>query len=662
VNHRLRLILIAVAVFAWAGIVLSRLVNIQWQRSEELRERAERQYQTRIELTPKRGTIYDRRGRVLAINVDAPSVYAVPDEIENPEAAAAALGAALGMRESEVLQLLNRRSGFVWIRRKITPEQQQRVRELGMRGIHFVTESKRFYPGGRLAGHVLGFAGIDNNGLAGLEYQFDGYLRGQPGLVIGIRGAKGGYPFSAGKVLRHPTGGNDMTLTLDSAIQFIVEEELRAAVERTGSASGTAIVMDPATGAILAMANMPDYDPNSFSEAAADLMRNRAVVDAYEPGSTFKIVTAAAALEAGLVEMDEMIDCGAGQIQIGNRPVRDHRVFYQLPFREVIERSSNVGTIRVGLRAGNERLWRMADAFGFGRGTGIDLPAENHGVLRPTRRWSDVSIGAISIGQEVSANPVQILLMAAAVANGGYWVRPHVVAAVRDAEGRVVYEAEVSGRRILEPATVGRLRELTRGVVERGSGRLAAIPGIAAAGKTGTAEKSVPGAGYIEGAYVASFLGYLPAERPRAAVLCLLNEPRGPYYGGDVAAPLFAAIGERVARELEMPFRDQESIIRLPPSNPLPAVLEEDLGSRRAPPQGRPLRRTLAQPAARMIMPDLRGLGLREALARLAELGIVPTVEGSGAVVAQTPAPGEPVGGGAALRCGGTGIALDRGS
>ena len=652
-KHRNRLIFIAVLVFAWAGLLISRLVTLQVFRSEELSDRAERQYQQKVVLTPKRGTVFDRNGRTMAINVDAPSLYAIGADVTDPAAAAAALSPILGRPKAEIERILSQRKGFTWLQRKIGVEQRESIEALGIDGLHFVTESKRVYPAGRLACHVLGFAGIDNDGLAGLEYEYDEYLRGQPGLMLGIRGAKGGYLFSAGKIVTRPTGGHDVTLTLDYRVQNAVEAELGPAVEAARAHSGTVIVMDHESGEILAMANYPDFDPNDYGRFDAFARKNRAVVDAYEPGSTFKIVTTAAALELNLVDLAEVIDCGNGAISIGSRVIRDHHSYDELPFREVFEKSSNVGVIRIGLRLEEQRLHEMAAAFGYGSQCGIDLPAENPGLLRPVSKWTEGSIGSISIGQEVSANPVQILLMGAAVANGGYWVKPYIVASVTEADGRVDYTAQPERRRIFSERTAALLREMTRGVVLSGTGEQAEIAGIPVAGKTGTGEVSAPRGGYIPGAYLSSFLGYLPYDKPRLTMICMIDRPKGKYYGGDVAAPLFRSIGERLARVLEIDSLNQDYAV-------LDGIPQEENGGYPAA-TGRPAKRVLSQPDSALVMPNLSGLSLREAIALLAEIGIVPVVEGEGGrVVGQTPSPGEPIGGRTVIRCGGTGIADNR--
>lgn len=650
-NHRLRLIFIAVAIFAWAGFIFSRLYSLQVTDSKEFRLRAERQYQSRIKLNPKRGVIYDSRGRILAINVDAPSVYAIPDEIANPEATAKELAPLLELKESQLIKTLEKKSSFVWVKRKISKDIKKKINALGLSGIKFVTESKRIFPGGRLASHVIGFVGIDNDGLAGLEYQYDRYLKGSPGLMLGIRGAKRGYNFSAGKVVKQPTGGMDIQLTLDSRLQYIVEEELKAQVIATGSESGTVVIMDPHSGAILAMANYPDFDPNDFAASGRFARKNRAVVDAYEPGSTFKLLVAAAALDAGLVSPEDKFDCEYGQITIGNRLIRDHEAFGILTFREIIEHSSNVGAIKVGYLIGNQRLWKIADLLGYGKGTGIDLPGENQGILRPTSRWSQNSYGSISIGQEVSGNSVQILQNIAFVANGGYWVKPYVVAEIRDLDGRVSYRAKQERKKVTTKKTVAILKELTRGVVVSGSGKLAEIPLVHSAGKTGTGEIAGAGEGYIPGAYLASFTGYMPAEDPQMVMVCLLDKPKGEHYGGKIAAPLFASIGTRIATEEDM-FGKKPSTVLASDIQPDSNMTQQVSGEQDF--QGK---RTLSHPAAALIMPDLKGLSLKQAVARLARLGVIPRIEGSGPVVSQTPAAGQPIGGLTMIKCGGMGVA-----
>ena len=653
-NHRLRLIIIAVVMFAWAGIIFSRLFVLQYQKYDEFSDRAIRQYQSKIKLNPKRGTIFDRDGKILAINVDVPSVYAIPEEIENPAEVAATLAPILDLSKNFLEKRLARKSSFVWLKRKVEPEIKTAIEEHDFRGIAFVTESKRMYPFSNLASHVLGFVGIDNDGLAGVEYSYDTYLKGNEGMMLGIRGAKRGYDFSSGKVIKQPTGGNDIQLTINSRIQFIVEQEIKKHAETTGAESITVVAMDPFTGEMLAMANYPDYDPNRIGDYDDFARKNRAVVDAYEPGSTFKIITAAAAFEANVVTLDDMFDCENGSIAIGGRVIRDHNPFGVMSFREVMEHSSNVGTIKVGALVGEDRLWNMADKFGYGHGTGIDLPGENRGILRPTSKWSANSYGSIAIGQEVSGSPVQILQNISIVANGGYWIKPYIVANVRDSSGKVVFQHNLESRKIVSDSTIDLLKDITKGVVTTGGGTLASIQGIQAAGKTGTGEIAAPGRGYIPGAYLASFAGFFPFDEPRVAMLCIVVRPKGKYYGGQIGAPLFAAISEKIANELELRRSDQYHIVA--------DILQNDsnLTHRTTAEQVTWKKRVVPDYKQSLIMPNVMGLDLKSAVARLAEFGVIPRVVGNGKVTRQFPQAGQTVNDETVLYCGGTGVALNR--
>lgn len=651
-NHRLRLIIIAVFIFAWAGLLYSRLFSLQISRHEEFSQKARQQHLRRIELTPKRGTIHDRNGKILAININTPSVYVDPAEIEDPGRVISAAVDILGLDESDVREAVESGGRFVWLKRKAAQEEWDELEKLELKGVNAVTESKRLYPGSSLASHVLGFVNVDNKGQAGVEYSYDSYLRGQPGVMLSIRGAKHGYQFSEGTVLKEPTGGNDIYLTLDSRIQQIVEEELAAHLQLTGAQSATVIVMDPYNGEIHALANMPDFDPNSrFTATQRFARKNRAVVDAYEPGSTFKIITAAAAFERGVVSPEDTFDCQMGSITIGSRTIRDHHPFGVLSFREIIEHSSNVGTIKVAGILGEKPLWDMARRFGYGSGTGIDLPGENPGILRPVERWSPNSYGSISIGQEVSGNPVQISLNAAVIANGGYWVRPHVLLKIERSGEKGPLVPEIEKRKIVEDDVVQTLQELMQGVVSNGGGERAQVEGIAVAGKTGTGEIAQPGKGYVEGEYLSSFVGFLPAERPRFAILCTIYKPVGPYYGGQVGAPLFKKIAERMVSLLNIPRTSQRQLAL--DSSGVMEELTRTVSVRRESLSPR----SLPDLEGALLMPDVTGLPMREALHSLASLGVVPEVRGGGVVVSQSPAAGAKISGAVVLTGGGTEIA-----
>ena len=654
-NHRVRLIIIAVIIFAWAGLLLSRLYVLQVEKHDYYVATALSQHQSRININPPRGTIYDRYGKILAINIDVPSIHANPRLIENPEEAAEKLAPYLQISPAKLKKSLSKDKSFIWLRRKVDYELKETIEKLKIRGIGFVTESKRFYPGDRLLSHVLGFTGIDNNGQAGVELSYEKYLRGTPGSMVVIQGGKRGYNFSEGQMVQEPLGGHDLRLTINSRFQNIVEEELKRQVIDTESVSGTVVAIDPFSGEILAMANYPDYNPNHITRADTPYLANRAVQHAYEPGSTFKLVTAAAAFEAGVVAPEDEFDCLGGSIKIGSRTIRDHKPFFTISFRKIIENSSNVGTIKVAELLGERPLWEMATKFGYGTRTGIDLPAESRGILRKLPQWSANSYGSIAIGQEVSANPTRILMNVTAVANGGYLVKPYVVSQVKDLEGNIVYQATREKKKLFSQKTANILKEFTRGVVTDGGGKEAAVRGFQVAGKTGTGEIAEGARGYIPGAYLASFGGYFPADKPKVAMICMLVKPQGKYYGGQVGAPLFARIAHRAANELEIVRDFQKGIIVTPVENDsnLTQVADYETSEHRKRPQ--------PQTKDEIRMPDVKGMDLRSALKLLIALEIVPEVTGSGEVVNQIPAPGEIIEGKVELLCSGTTVAQEIG-
>jgi cell division protein FtsI (penicillin-binding protein 3) len=534
----------------WVLLIAARLYELQVVRYDHYAGKAERQQQRVVTLDPPRGTIYDAHGRELAVSIQVDSAYAVPPEIEDPAGAARRIAEVVpGLDTPEALARLTRHlSGdrdFIWVARKLDPPVAAKVRGLGLKGIYFLPESKRYYPMRELAAQVLGYVGTDNQGLAGLELVYDQEIAGKPGVRTVLRDARRGTVISPELSFAEPEPGHDLHLTLDATVQHIVEQELAKAVEERGAKRGTAIFLDPETGGVLAMASYPTFDPNHFGSYPKESWRNRAIADVYEPGSTFKVITAAAGLEAGVVKASDMIDCGMGGITIwkGIR-VRDHHPYGLLSFAQVISKSSNVGVIRVALHLGDQRLYRTVRGFGFGRLTGIDLPGESAGILHPVERWSPIDKAFVSFGQGVSVTPLQLVTATAAVANGGNLLKPHVVAAVSRGEARVPkYPAPPVVGRAVSPATAIELSRLLEEVVTDGTGKTAAVAGYRVAGKTGTAQIPVRG-GYR--GYLPSFVGFAPAGRPSIVGLVAIAEPQGQYYGGQVAAPVFGAIARQV--------------------------------------------------------------------------------------------------------------------
>jgi cell division protein FtsI (penicillin-binding protein 3) len=638
---------LAIFLSLWASVVVGRLAELQLAQGGRYRARAQRQQERRIEVSPLRGSIFDREGRPLAVSVEASSVYAIPDEVRNPAATARVLARHFGQSEAAIIARLTQKKGFVWLARKLDRSAAIALAAEKIAGVHFVTETKRSYPKGRLAANVLGYVGTDDKGLGGLEHFYDSTIRGKPGEIVALTDARRStYGEAEAPSGRPPEEGASLFVSLDSGIQFAVERELAAAVAEAQAKSGVAILLDPSDGAILAMATVPSFDPNDYGRSTGESRRNRAIADAYEPGSTFKMVTGSLALENSLVTLDELIDTGNGTIRVGNTTISEHdrKQFGSLTLAGIFEHSSNVGIIRIGLRLGPARLWRGATALGVGRASGVDLPGENAGIFRRPERWSGLSNAMISMGQEVSVTPLQLARVAAAIANGGRLVQPRLVRRIVHPDGRVEDIVPSPPQRVLSEATARTVRDLLVGVVLRGTGKKAAIPGFVVAGKTGTAQKAGIG-GYQRGRYVSSFVGFAPSENPRIVGLVLIEEPKGGrYYGGDIAAPVFSRVVSQALGILRVGPEEQ----RLPetllasistekihyPEGVVPVSVRSTI---ELPPLLLPAE---PPPAASDGVPSAIGLSARQALALFARNGLAARIEGSGFVVAQNPAPG----------------------
>jgi cell division protein FtsI (penicillin-binding protein 3) len=551
----------ALWVFAVFGVVYValavRVVYLQVFRGPELAHQAERQHEKAVAVEAERGTIYDRNGRILATDLTVPSLYAVPPLIDNPQSIARELAAVLRVPAAPLARRLGEERGFVWLERRVDPAVARAVEELGAEGVRLLPEPRRMYPRKALLSHVLGFAGTDHEGLEGLERFYDRDLRGEKGWLIYERDGAGHRLFPKGLQYVAPSRGRDLILTIDEVIQHISERELDGAITESGAESGTLIVMDPWDGGILALAVRPTFNPNDVDYSSPAQWRNRAVTDAFEPGSTFKLVTAVAALDAGLVRPDEMIDCENGRWPMPGGVLHDHEPLGRVPFSEVIAKSSNIGTAKIAQRLGDERFARAIAAFGFGKKTGIDLGGETSGRVPPIARWSKRSAATIAIGQELMATPLQLVAAYAAVANGGRLVRPHLVALVGGSDGRdVAARPEAAPRtRVMSEKTAAVMTRLLEGVVAPGgTGALAAIEGVRVAGKTGTAEQVDPETGrYSFNREVTSFVGFAPSRQPVVVVAVVLENPRGRTWGGTVAGPVFARVTEATLRYLSAP-------------------------------------------------------------------------------------------------------------
>ena len=555
-NHRWRptlkrrVLVTAVTFLLWAIGIEARLVYLQVFQHDELAARAERQVLRTVPAPAKRGDILDRNGRVLAASADVDSLYAVPSEVDDPFATGAALCDALGdcskAEQDEVRTRLVRNRPFVYIRRQITPAQAARVADLQLEGIGFMRESRRFYPKRELAAHLIGYVGQESDGLAGLESTYDKLVKGRPGTVLVQTDA---HRKAFSRVERPPTAGASLELTVDEYLQYVTERELKAGVEWAGAAGGSAVVMEPSTGEILALANYPTFNPNAFREFGDNHRRNRAIQDLYEPGSTFKIVTAGAALEDKILTPDSAIETGPGHIRFGSRVIDEDKGhnYGLLSFTDVIVKSSNVGAIKVGLRVGAVRMSEYVRLFGFGRPSSPDFKAESRGIVWAADKLTDSALASVSMGYQVGVTPLQMATAVSVVANGGELMEPRVVRAVIR-NGRRIPVPHRTLRRVINRETAADVAAMMEAVVERGTGSKSRVAGYSVAGKTGTAQKIINGR-YSNTEYNVSFVGFVPVRQPAFTIVVVVDSPHGvPPYGGTVAAPIFSRIADAARR------------------------------------------------------------------------------------------------------------------
>ncbi len=658
-TQSVKIVLVMLGITLWSLAILARLVDIQILKHEKYASSARIKQQNTQPVSAPRGIIYDSHMDELATSVTVKTVVAEPKRIDDKPKTARELAAILKMDPRKLLERMSdpARKSYLVVQRRIDPAAEARIQALGVRGLYFLKESMRVYPNRELASHALGFVNMNGDGGAGLELEYDHVLKGVDGLFsFDIDAHRQPYGVN---VEKPPVQGYSLVLSIDKSIQYIADRELGAAVANSRAKAGTAIVMESDTGRILALANHPQFNCNTYNTYKPDLWRNRAVSDMFEPGSTFKVVVATAALEAGLVGPEDTIDCQMGSITLGGHAFRDHERYGLLTFKQVLERSSNVGAVKLGLRLGQQRLHQALLRFGFSARTGVDLPGEIVGLVRDPKDWSALSIGAISFGQEIGVTSLQILTAVNAIANGGYRVRPSVVDRILGADGAVIEETVPERTEIMSPRTAETVTEAFEGVVLRGTGRRAAMEGYRAAGKTGTAQKIVNGV-YAKGVYLSSFVGFAPLPNPRVTILMLLDEPRKGYYGGDVCAPYFRNIAQEVLLQLRVPPDPDLDLPGFSPDiaagdtedfvpNALPAGTPEESGSYPPgpePPGGDPPGGdppgvvSVAIEGAWVAMPDFRGLSKRNVLEKCIELGIHLQSTGSGVAIFQSPPPG----------------------
>ena len=651
------LIFAACLALAFLGL-LGRLAYLQVWKHEEYARLAENQHAKTVPLRPKRGPILDRAGQALAVSSRADTLYVTPVKVEDAGRLAARLAPILGEPARDIVRRLTVSKKFAPVRRRLAPDMARAVRDLKDPSLALVEDSLRLYPNRELAAQLIGFEGAEGKGLAGMEQVWDAHLAGVEGRAVVERDALGREVTGAPIVLKPSVAGQGIMLTIDATIQYLAEKEVDAAWRRTRAKSAMAVAMDPRTGEILAMAIRPTYNPNAFGTATDDDRRVRAVTDPFEPGSTFKVIMAVSALEEGVVRPTDRIFGENGAITIANATIHDWKKYGWLTFTEVLQNSSNVGSIKVGMQIGRERYYKYMTGFGFGASTNLGLPGESRGQLRPPAQWSGLSLATMSIGQEISVTAVQMIAAFSAVANGGRLMQPQIVRAVIDAQGRELRAFEPKTvRQVISPETARTLTEMMVNVVANGTGRHAAIPGYDVAGKTGTAQKMDPATKrYSRAPGVLSFVGFVPADDPRLTMIVLLDEPKNEKWGSEAAAPMFAAIGREALRYLNVPPRD---------SSPVPIVRGEivaaaSAGPRAGGPAEQPGAPALAvglapePPApvgdAQTVMPRLAGLSLRQAMEALAPFDVRLEITGRGVVTGQTPLPGAPLAAGAMCR------------
>lgn len=528
-------------------LLIYRLYNIQVIQSNKFEEIAQQEHLTSFSIEGERGNIYDRNLKKLVVNVNVQSLFAIPPKIENPREAALKISLILNLETKEVLDKLNQKRPFVWIKRKLNETEVEEIKKLNLEGLDFLKESKRFYPKKYLASNLMGFVGIDNQGLEGLELFFDQELKGLPGLVVLERDASGGkIPLSIKELNTH-RDGNSIVLTIDEVIQYITEEALDKAYQKYKAKAGVAIVVEPKTGEVLAIAVRPSYDPNYFNKYALDLWRNLAITNTYEPGSTFKIVTIATALEEGVVKLDDQFYC-KGWTNYNGHIFHDIHQHGTQNLTDIVKNSCNVGVIQVGTRLEQKVFEKSIRRFGFGTLTEINLPGEVNGLIRSSKDWSKISLASISIGQEISITPIQLIMAISAIANRGTLMKPLIVKEILDSNQNSVKVFKPKPvRQVVSVETALTMTKILEQVVIDGTGMEAKLDEYQVAGKTGTGQIFDFATGkYSNSAYTSLFVGYVPAENPKISILILLDQPQGSYYGGTVAAPVFKEIASKV--------------------------------------------------------------------------------------------------------------------
>lgn len=634
---RARIVIIGVLFGLLFMAVSGQAFKLQILQHEDMVKKAERQHLHAVPLTPGRGAIMDCNGNNLAVSVEMYSCYAERRSIEDINGTAAVLAPFLEMPAQEIARKINNAKNFTWLVRRLPPEKAERIKNLKLRGIGFAPETKRFYPNSEVAAHVIGFTGVDPSGLDGVELKYDSVILGNTGYLVTERDALGRDIAPKAELVKNSSPGKNIVLTLDKNIQYIAERELSKAVTSSGARSGMALVMEPDTGKILAMANYPTFNPNSYFRYSQNELRNRAVVDSFEPGSTFKTFLIAAALEERLVRPTDTFSCENGSYSFAGHTIHDTHSYGRLSVSDILKYSSNIGAAKIGFRLGDERLARYLRKFGFGERTGIDLPGESPGKIRDKQRWYGVDLATISFGQGVTTSAVQLATAISAIANGGNLMKPYVVERILDDSGNVAQKfGPQMLRRVISPETAQKVTKMMESVTAQGgTGTNAAVDGFRVAGKTGTAQKADPVTHrYSASKRTGSFIGFVPADKPRLTILVIIDEPKTSPYGGVVAAPAFHGIALNALAYLKV----------APHNGTLKNAKNVEAGTNRAAPQ-----ESMSEgdgvdiPAGGEIMPDFRGMSMRRVMQVMEKHNINIRLMGSGRAMEQNPAPGRAI-------------------
>ena len=617
-------------------LISARAFSIQVLNQEEWRKRAERQHQKVVTLAPKRGAIFDANGEEMALSVEVDSIYADARKVEDLNGESQALAKALSLPAAAVKAKLSSGKSFVWLKRRVSPKESEKVKELKLACVDFIKEHRRYYPNAEIGAQVIGFAGLDPEGLEGVELRYDALILGPSGFLVTEKDALGRGMGAGIQSLQEQSQGYNVYLTLDKNLQYIAEKELEAGIKAVRGKAGSVVVLEPETGRVLAMASQPDYNPNSFFNYKPSQWRNRAITDSFEPGSTFKVFLVAAALNEGIIKPSQKIDCENGKMAVGGKVIHDHRPYGKLDISEIIKYSSNVGSAKIGKALERENFYRYIRDFGFGGKSGIDLPGETEGLIRKPSNWFEIDLAAISFGQGLSVTPVQLAAATAAIANGGYLMKPYVVDRVVDENGQIVQKNNPRVvRQVISPDVASRVRQMMAQVTEEGgTGTMGAVSGYRVGGKTGTAQKVDPvTGGYSADKRVSSFVGMVPADAPKLVILVVVDEPEGKAYGGLVAAPIFSKIAAKSLHYLKVPATESAPVVPTPPTVEASAFpLDKNLGV------------VWGQNGNdEMRMPDCTGQSYRQVLQTMERTGLNIQLRGSGRVVEQSPRPGQPI-------------------